>query len=89
MSQQSIFSETEKKAAERYLWWPIYLVREKRRLAGITEAVQAASAGGAEPADPNPEPPPVLPGESAEEYMDRVEKLREDTSESDVLSEND
>jgi hypothetical protein len=79
MSQQSIFSETEKKAAERYLWWPIYLIREKRRLAGITEAVQAASAAAAEP---QPGPPPVLPGETAEEYMDRVEKLREAISKS-------
>jgi hypothetical protein len=42
--QQSVYSETEKKAAERYLWWPIYLVREKRRLAGITEAVRAGAA---------------------------------------------
>jgi hypothetical protein len=52
MSQQlSPFSETEKKAAERYLWWPIYLVREKRRLAGITEAVRGMAVAGSESLD--------------------------------------
>jgi hypothetical protein len=85
MTQQSIFGETEKKAAERYRWWHVYLVREKRRLAGITEAVRAATAAAAAP---QTEPPAVLPGESAEEYMNRVEKLKESASQvTDVVSE--
>lgn len=30
--------------ASRYRWWGVYLVREKRRLQGISEAVQAEAA---------------------------------------------
>lgn len=30
--------------AGRYRWWGVYLVREKRRLQGISEAVQAEAA---------------------------------------------
>ena len=33
--------------AERYRWWGVYLIREKRRLRGIAEAVQAEEAAAA------------------------------------------
>jgi len=70
MAQQiSTFSETEKKAAERYKWWVVYLVREKRRLEGITKAVQA-SAATAQVEDPPPTPE-VL---AAEEFLLRAEQ---------------
>lgn len=74
--QQSVFSETEKKAIERYIWWPIYLVREKRRLAGITEAVRSGAADPGAHYGPLPTPE-VLPGESAEEFLLRAEQQGE------------
>jgi hypothetical protein len=36
-----VYLEQEKTAAERYRWWGVYLVRERRRLQGIADAVQA------------------------------------------------
>lgn len=61
MSNLSSFTELEKKVAERYLWWPIYLVREQRRLQGITQAMAT-----------HPTPTPEV--QSAEEYLLRAEQ---------------
>jgi len=48
--------------AERYRWWGVYLIREKRRLQGIAQAVQAEQATAAlgqrlplaQPGEPDP-----------------------------------
>jgi hypothetical protein len=38
------YVDHERLVAERYRWWGVYLIREKRRLQGIAEAVQAEEA---------------------------------------------
>lgn len=40
-------ADHELAVAERYRWWAVYLVREKRRLQGIADAVQAEAAAEA------------------------------------------
>ena len=41
------YLEHEGTVAERYKWWGVYLIREKRRLGGIADAVQAGEAARA------------------------------------------
>jgi hypothetical protein len=43
-SKVDTFVDHESLVAERYRWWGVYLIREKRRLGGIAEAVQAEAA---------------------------------------------
>ena len=43
-SKVDSFIDHESLVAERYRWWGIYLIREKRRLQGIADAVQAEAA---------------------------------------------
>ena len=38
------YAEHEQTVAGRYKWWGVYLIREKRRLGGIAQAVQAEAA---------------------------------------------
>ena len=62
-----VYLEQEKTAAERYRWWGVYLVRERRRLQGIADAVQANL--------PLDQPPVTLPEgvETPEELLVRVD----------------
>jgi hypothetical protein len=43
-SKVDTFIDHESLVAERYRWWGVYLIREKRRLQGIADAVQAEAA---------------------------------------------
>lgn len=62
MTDMQKITEDEKKVAQAYIWWPVYLVRERRRLAGILAAVEAGQTKtpGLVPSDgqkiPHPEP---------------------------------
>ncbi len=47
MSKADTYIDHERPVAERYRWWGVYLIREKRRLQGIAEAVQAEEAAAA------------------------------------------
>ena len=62
-----VYLEQEKTAAERYRWWGVYLVRERRRLQGIADAVQANLLVD--------QPPVTLPEgvETPEELLVRVD----------------
>ena len=51
-------TETEKLAAARMKWWGVYLVREKRRLQGIADRVNAQET--AQAVGHIPTPPPAL-----------------------------
>ncbi len=54
-------TETEKLAATRMKWWGVYLVREKRRLQGIADRVNAQATAQAV----GHTPPPALPDPTA------------------------
>jgi hypothetical protein len=54
-------TETEKLAAARMKWWGVYLVREKRRLQGIADRVNAQATAQAV----GHMPPPTLPDPTA------------------------
>lgn len=75
MSQPPLtFEDLEQLATERSIWWRVYLVRERRRLSGIAQAVrpnQPAQATGPRPDPPAPVQP--LPGESASDYLARAD----------------
>ncbi len=62
--------------AERYKWWGVYLVREKRRLQGIAQAVASGTplAGNSE-FDTRPIQPVQLPEglETPDELLTRVD----------------
>ena len=65
----------EGQVAERYRWWGVYLIREKRRLQGIAEVVQARAAQDAVRATPRTPASPerALPSEAPEELLTRVD----------------
>jgi len=72
------YADHEGIVAERYRWWGVYLVREKRRLGGIAEAVQAEEAArltGMRAAPPDQEvAQPALEGaETPDELLTRVD----------------
>jgi hypothetical protein len=46
-SKTDTYIDHELTVAERYRWWGVYLIREKRRLQGIAAAVQAEEAAAA------------------------------------------
>lgn len=86
-SKVDTYIDHEGPVAERYQWWGVYLIREKRRLQGIAEAVASGTplVGGTPPAGgaglddtrliPAVRPEPVAPegGETPEEMLTRVD----------------
>ncbi len=64
------YLDQEQPTAERYKWWGVYLIREKRRLQGIAEAVQAGEA-----AEESVLPELAIPDgvETPEELLTRVD----------------
>ncbi len=41
--------DQEQATAERYRWWGVYLIREKRRLQAIADAIAHRAEAGAQP----------------------------------------
>ena len=77
-SKLEAYADHEGIVAERYRWWGVYLVREKRRLGGIAEAVQAEEAArvtrmGAETLDPTLAREDGEPVETPDELLTRVD----------------
>lgn len=81
MTTKSVKMDTyidhEGPVAERYKWWGVYLVREKRRLQGIAQAVASGTplAGNSSDFDTHPLPPIRLPEgvETPDELLTRVD----------------
>jgi hypothetical protein len=69
-TQAEIYRDQEQNTAERYRWWGVYLIREKRRLQAIADAIagRAEAVEGRETATttqiPSPEASTGMPGET-------------------------
>jgi hypothetical protein len=87
-SKVDTYIDHEGPVAERYQWWGVYLIREKRRLQGIADAVASGTplvagtplAGGT-PLPPSSAPaemrsvPPVSPDTSVPEDVETPDEL--------------
>ena len=90
-SKLEAYADHEQAVAERYKWWGVYLVREKRRLGGIAEAVQAEEAARVTqlrvaPVDEEVAQPAIEGTESPDELLNRVDAELEMT---DALAQLD
>lgn len=87
------YIDHERLVAERYRWWGVYLVREKRRLQGIAEAVKAEEAALAtrsvrEDAETPEEMLTRVDAEIApDETLAELEEEEDDKSDEDDLSD--
>lgn len=72
--------------AERYHWWGVYLVREKRRLSAIAQAVHGTPEGANKDDTPITSPPTDLPTELPSYEGEPIEDM--DTDENSDRSDH-
>ncbi len=65
------YADHELLTAERMKWWGVFLIREKRRLQGIAEAVNANAIN--ETVDTSMPPNGTISRESIEALLDRID----------------